>query len=459
MIDLIAKIGRVTAMECTAIPVIGAGVALRVVSNRSAFSVLILWLLMCCAGTAVSAEQDAAAARSVQDAAQSAPQGEATEASGSGEGRAQYPAFLANSFVNVNVGYIGYPFSALQLEPGHRVESIRVPHPSVRAVLFGRHFGRHLSGQISYMRPVEYVKYQNVDGAENSRSVWMHLGTLTLIARAPLGERLSIFGEGGVAVTSRRGFADGADIVVKDAQFWSPLMGAGLEYRASQSWDLVSSVTYIPRNDEHRQPHSVFASAGFRINLRPLSADRVKETQDTGRVVPENLIQIGYATNALGYGANNVLSKQVPIFWRGKVEVQQSVVNVQYHRNVFYTKRIFALDFGASYAEWKSNRNGESFRTFSVFPVMRFTVARSTLADFYLLYSIAGPTYISRTTIDDLDTGSHFTFQDFMGFGVFMGARRQINAEINLNHYSNGNIQLRNAGVKVPLTFKVGYGF
>ncbi len=428
------------------------------VLNRRASIALIAWLLMCCGGSVASA-QDAAAEPQAQDAVESAAQGEVTEAPASGGGRAQYPTFLANAFVNVNIGYIDYPFSALQLEPGHRAESIQVPHASVRAVLFGRHFGQYFSGQVSYMRPVEYAKYQNVDGAENSRSAWMHFGTLTLLARAPLGERLSVFGEGGLAVTSRRGFADGADVVVKDAQFWAPLVGAGLEYRMNQSWDLMSSATYIPANDEHRQPHTVFASAGFRINLRPLPAERVKETQDAGRIVPANLLQVGYATNALGYGANNVLSKQVPIFWRGKVEVQHSVVNVQYHRNVFYTKRIFALDFGASYGQWTSDRNGDTFRTFSVFPVMRFTVVRSRPADFYALYSVAGPTYISRTVIDGLDTGSHFTFQDFMGIGMFMGSRRQINLEINLNHYSNGNIQLENAGVKVPLTFKVGYGF
>ena len=198
---------------------------------------------------------------------------------------------------------------------------------------------------------------------------------------------------------------------------------------------------------------------GFESTCAPLPTERVKETQDAGRIVPENLIQIGYATNAFGYGANNVLSKQVPIFWRGKAEVGHSVVNIQYHRNVFYTKRIFALDFGASFAQWKSNENGETFRTFSVFPVMRFTVLRSKPADLYALYSVAGPSYISRRIIDDLDTGSHFTFQDFMGVGVFMGERRQINVELNLNHYSNGNIQLENAGVKIPLTFKLGYGF
>jgi hypothetical protein len=415
--------------------------------------------LLSCAGTVVSAQQDAVPVRSAPEAAGRTPPSAVAQAPAPADGRAQYPAFLTNAFVSVNAGYISYPFSARQLEPGHQVGTVHVPHAAVSVVVFGRHFGKYFSGQVSYMRPVNYVKYRNINGTEDSGSVWMHFGTLTLQSRLPIGDRVSVYGETGLAVTNRSGFESGGSFVVKDEHFSSLLFGAGLEYRVNQTWDLVSSATYIPPRNEYRQPHTVFASAGFRINLRPLPAERVKETQDAGRIVPENLIQIGYATNALGYGVNNVLSKQVPIFWRGKAEVERSVVNVQYHRNVFYTKKIFALDVGASYAEWRSNRNGESFRTFSVFPVMRFTVLRSKPADLYVLYSVAGPSYISRTTIDDLDTGSHFTFQDFMGVGMFIGERRRFNAEINLNHYSNGNIQAENAGVKVPLTFKVGYGF
>ena len=417
---------------------------------RSSISLAVSAVVFC-AGTVVSARQDASA--------EGAPSEETRQAPAPEDTRAQYPAFLANSFVSLNVGSINYPFSALQLEPGYQVESIQVPHASVNAVLFGRHFGRYFSGQVSYMRPVNYVRYQNIDGTGTSRSVWMHFGTVTLQSRLPISERLSIYGEGGLAVTSRRGFEIDDAPVVKDAHFTSPLFGAGLEYRVSRTWDLVSGGAYVRASDEHRQPHTLFVSGGFRINLRPLPAERVRETQDAGRIVPENLIQVGYATNALGYGANNFLSKEFPIFWRGQAEVERSVVNIQYHRNVFYTKKIFALDFGVSYAEWKSNRNGESFRTVSVFPVMRFTVLRSRPADLYVLYSVAGPSYISRLIIDDLDTGSHFTFQDFMGVGVFIGERRQFNAEINLHHYSNGNLQLENAGVKVPLTFKLGYGF
>jgi hypothetical protein len=61
--------------------------------------------------------------------------------------------------------------------------------------------------------------------------------------------------------------------------------------------------------------------------------------------------------------------------------------------------------------------------------------------------------------LDGLPTGKHFTFQDFMALGVFVGPNRRLNLELNLNHYSNGNIFTENAGVKVPLAVKVGYAF
>jgi len=46
-----------------------------------------------------------------------------------------------------------------------------------------------------------------------------------------------------------------------------------------------------------------------------------------------------------------------------------------------------------------------------------------------------------------------------MGFGGFFGRDRQLNAELNINHYSNGNIFPFNRGVKIPLTFTLGYSF
>jgi hypothetical protein len=77
----------------------------------------------------------------------------------------------------------------------------------------------------------------------------------------------------------------------------------------------------------------------------------------------------------------------------------------------------------------------------------------------YLDYSVAGPTLITRTSIDGEQTGKHFTFQDFMGAGVFLGRKRRIAAEVRIEHYSNGNLFPQNPGVTIPLGFYLGTSF
>jgi hypothetical protein len=70
---------------------------------------------------------------------------------------------------------------------------------------------------------------------------------------------------------------------------------------------------------------------------------------------------------------------------------------------------------------------------------------------------VAGPSFISKKIIDNEYTGRQFTFQDFMGIGFFAGLKKNWNAGIRIVHFSNGNIFPQNAGVKVPLTFSLGY--
>ena len=72
---------------------------------------------------------------------------------------------------------------------------------------------------------------------------------------------------------------------------------------------------------------------------------------------------------------------------------------------------------------------------------------------------LVDPRYVSRVILDGLDTGRHFTFQDFMSLGVFAGRDRHLNVNVKINHFSNGNIFTQNAGVKVPITFALGYAF
>jgi hypothetical protein len=375
------------------------------------------------------------------------------------DGRVQYPQGLANSFVTLNVGSINYAFSQDQLEPGHQAGSIAVPHAAARVMLFGHHFGKYVSLQGSYMRPIKYVRYRDVDGTGTTHTVWMHFGTVTAQARAPIGARVAVFGEGGVALTNRSGFELGDQPGVRDAHFWSPLVGGGVEYRLTPKMDILVGTAFIPRHSEANNPATMFTSAGLRYTMRPVPPERVAEALAAGYIFPTNLIQIGYATDVFGFGLNHFFNETVPIFWGGDVKVKRSLISLQWERNLFHTKKVFAIDLGVSYAEWRSREADAAFRTLSMYPVLRFTFVRSTQADVYASFSEAGPTYISRVVIDDLPTGSHFTFQDFMAVGVFVGPRRRLNIELNLNHYSNGNLMAENAGVMVPLALKVGYAF
>jgi hypothetical protein len=374
------------------------------------------------------------------------------------DSRTQYPSFLSNSYFNVNIGYINYPFSNAQLEPGFSVESIQVPHTAVRVVLLGHQFTKNLAAQVSYMRPVNYVVYKNINADQQDHHVWMHFGSLTVLSNFPLTKKLSFNGEAGLGIVTRKGFSIDDEEVVKSASHASVFLGAGLAYQLNNRWELVAGSSYIPSHEEDKQPHTVYHSAGFRYHMRPLSAERVQKNASGGYQFHKHLLQFGYTTNEFGYAINNFTSKTIPIFWGGGIDIQKGFT-LRYQRNVFHTRKIFALNVGTSVSHWTTAKNKETFWSLALSPIFQFNVLRTRPLDLYLFYSVAGPSYLSKTRLDDSESGRHFTFQDFMGVGIFAGKNKNINAEVNINHYSNGNIFTENAGVKIPLTFTLGYAF
>ena len=379
-------------------------------------------------------------------------------AQSSDDTRTQYPRLLQNSYISINVGAIDQPFSDAQLQPGFHATSIDVPRVDVRVMLIGHEFNRFLSAQASYMRPLNYVSYASVrPGDVDRHHVRVNFGAVTLKARVPVARRWSAYGETGLGFTSRTGFNLGDTPVVTDAHYASLLLGGGAEYRLTPSWDLPGGVTFSPGREKVSQPNTVFLSGGFRYPVRPLPADRVEANRDAGVIFPRRLIQVEYSSGT-GYGVNDFVSRKVPIFWGGHAKVDFGIAP-HYERNVFHTRKVFGLDVGASAGLYKTRQNNDRFFTLSVYPLFRFTFLRARLADMYFAYSLAGPTYISKVVLDDLNTGRHFTFQDFMGIGWFAGANRNLAIGVKINHYSNGNIFTQNAGVKIPLTFSVGYAF
>ncbi len=372
--------------------------------------------------------------------------------------RAQYPPVLVDSYFGVHIGYINYGFSAKQLEPGYTSASIRIPHTAVR-VLFGHKFNRYLSAQLSYMRPVGFVEYKNVNGSHTDYEVGMNVAGLSVRLSLPLSTKIIFNAEAGAGIITRGGFIVINAPGVKDAVYGSLLAGGGLEYRLNKNWELGLNMVWSPGNEKVKQPATIFYSAGFNYTMKPLSKEKVDRNTSTGYIFPKQTIQLAYTTNALGYGVNDFVSKgAIPIFWAGAAQVENGF-SLNYHRNLFHTKRVFSLDWGAGLSYWKSKLNKENFFTLAIYPLFRFTAVRSRSVDLYFHYSFGGPAFISKKIIDGRDTGEKFTFQDMMGIGVFAGKTKNINADLRIAHYSNGNIFPQNNGVMVPLTLAIGYSF
>jgi hypothetical protein len=390
-------------------------------------------------------------------AQQSSPSAPAEPPAAREDTRTQYPPFLANSYFGVNVGSLFYAFTQRQLEPGFHAGSIAAPHAAARVALFGHELTPAVSVEVTYMRPVRFVTYRNINGDEEAHHVWTGFGGAAVKGRAPIAGRTSIYGEAGLGIASRHGFARGAAPVVRDATYASLLLGAGVEYHLSPTRDFTAGVTFLPSNARHHGSRAVMVDGGFRYTMRPLPPERVEANRQGGFLFREHLVQIEYSTG-FGYAINTFLSAKVPVFWEGNVRVDRGAA-VHYDRNVFHTRKVFALDLGTSGSVWRSRNNRQRFATVSVYPLFRFTPVRTKSADIYFCYSLAGPTYTSARVLDGRDLGSRFTFQDFMGAGAFIGRDKRTTVGVKINHYSNGNLFSENAGVMVPVTFTVGRAF
>jgi hypothetical protein len=379
--------------------------------------------------------------------------------------RFQLPIALQRSFFEANVGSINYNFSESQFEtlPDYDFQSVEVPHTAVRLVLYGYKFNKFFSAQISYMRPVYWVnyKYINSNYTQNT-TVWMNVAGLTAKAQIPLAEKFSIFGEFGLGIITRLGGINlrNGDMIVKKANYSSYLFGGGVKYNLNSKIDLLISTVFSPEKKEVKQPAISFVSSGFSYNLNRLSPEKIeKKTHEADSIVvpAKHLFQIGYSSTIIGYGINNAFSK-IPIFWGGEAQSNHGLT-FDYRQNVFNTAKYFSLDWGVGASFFTSNIKKESFYTIAAYPVFRYNFWHSKPVDGYLYYSIAGPSYISKTTVDDVDIGKKFTFQDNMGLGFYFGEQRNSNIEFKIGHYSNGNIFTQNPGVKIPLSINLGYAF
>lgn len=370
--------------------------------------------------------------------------------------RMQYSGALKNAYFGLDIGHIRYPFSQSHLEDGFSADEIEIPHTAVRFILYGLRFNKYLSAQVSYMRPVTFARYNNVNGDRIEHNVWMTVGGLTLKGRLPVYKNISLEAEAGLGVVTRKGFKAHDITALRDASYATLLSGAAINWQVNRKWDLHLAAAWSPANSKFRQPQILFYSAGFNYNLREVSKENLERKIKSGHHFPYSLLYASITSNMMGYGVNDAVSKgPVPIFWGGEAHVKTGF-GLHYQRNLFRSRKVFALDWGAGFGIWKSRDLEQSFLTLSVYPVLKFTALRTRPVDFVFEYSVAGPTWMSRSVVDHKKLGKRFTFQDFMGLGIITGKQRNLHAGLRIAHFSNGNIFTNNEGVKVPLTLNLG---
>lgn len=120
----------------------------------------------------------------------------------------------------------------------------------------------------------------------------------------------------------------------------------------------------------------------------------------------------------------------------------------------------FAVLMDFSYGHWSTNKyaNNSVVNTYAIAPVVRWYFLQNPDATPFLTGSIGG-SYLSNTYIGNRDLGSHFAFQDQLGFGFAFGAQKNLYTTLQYLHYSNAGLASENDGMSVPLVLTLGYQF
>ncbi|GHT10985.1 hypothetical protein AGMMS4956_03320 [Bacteroidia bacterium] len=392
--------------------------------------------------------------------------------------------FLQKSYFEVNFGALYYPFGEKQMQQGYTLDNVRHTTATGIRLALGYNFNNYWAAQISYLchlvlPNVYYNAITAADSAKIGGNVANNIVGITMKGKLPIGKKWSVFGEAGMSIITRSGVPQ----MVKNANFVTLQVGAGVKYQITPRWGIQLSGNYTPPSPKHNhQPSTTFAGIGVTITPQPFSNEYLQKSAATGIIHPKQWIQIGYTTNLLDYDVNEFLINEdggfpyVSFIWNAAPRIKQGFT-LNYQRNVFHSQKWFALDWGANVSVWQSlgryanpSVNDETpqkfvtgkqktFFTISIFPVFRLNYLHTKWADMYAYYCVAGPTFISTTKMDGYDLGKKFLFVDNIGTGAFFGNRRQYNIELKIGHYSNGDIFTDNKGITVPLSLNVGYAF
>ena len=164
---------------------------------------------------------------------------------------------------------------------------------------------------------------------------------------------------------------------------------------------------------------------------------------------------------SIGYFNEDFLNPDIPvppspIFFDGNIKFESGFM-LSYQHLVFNTEKYFSVYWGGSLGRWEF-RSAELY-TLSTFLELRVWFLHNNYFNPYFLYSLAGPTLMSRDTLPGYNLGKEFIFQDYIGFGLQFGKEKTFNLDFKIVHYSNGNIFADNAGLDAPFLLSIGHSW
>lgn len=127
------------------------------------------------------------------------------------------------------------------------------------------------------------------------------------------------------------------------------------------------------------------------------------------------------------------------------------------HRYNFFNFSPFNFYIDTSYANWKVKSDfNNNIGILAVAPVARANITYPNGYNFFLEISI-GPSYKTTKYVGNTKTGSHFNFQDMIGFGTVI--RDKFNISLYYVHYSNASLAKPNTGIDVAPMLSFSYNF
>lgn len=145
-----------------------------------------------------------------------------------------------------------------------------------------------------------------------------------------------------------------------------------------------------------------------------------------------------------------------PLFW-DSTNKATSGGTIVYTRMLYHTQKYFSAEWGVSAGAWYLQP--DTIVTLSALIQLRWWIFRTDWFNPYLVYSVAGPTLLSRHKFGPSNLSANFIFQDYLGLGVVFGKQHHFDLSARMYHYSNGDLFTHNDGFDVPLIIFFGFSF